>query len=140
MLKKMLNAGRVTKKPELHYTADGKAVCKFTIAVNDGGDKVEFVDVVTWNKLAENCSQYLDRGKPVLVEGHWELRSYTNKQGENKVSIEMNGKRHALDIIFLPSGGNTARTAPSGTETSSSDKAKKSDEFVPEIEDDDVPL
>ncbi len=138
MLKTMQNIGRVTRKPELRYTADGKPVCKFTIAVNDGSEKVEFVDVVTWNRLAENCSQYLDKGRLVYVNGHWELRSYTDKQGEKRLSIEMNDKKYGINIVFLPTGGN-AQAATTGEKVNSPGAPALNNEFVPEL-DDDVPL
>lgn len=71
--------GNLTKDPELRYTANGNAVCNFTVAVNTGyGDKesVFFADCVAWGKTAEAVSQYCTKGKQVLVSGSLQTRSW----------------------------------------------------------------
>ena len=65
MLNRIVLIGRLTKDPELRYTQSGKAVCTFTLAVdrpylaNNGNREADFINIVVWNKTAENCAQYL---------------------------------------------------------------------------------
>lgn len=77
--------GRLTRSPELRYTPTGTAKCTFTVAVDDpfgkGEKKVDFIQVVAWQKLAETCAQYLDKGRLVGVQGRWSTRNYENEAG-----------------------------------------------------------
>lgn len=70
--------GRLTKKPELEYTAGNTAVTKFTIAVDrrkkeDGAD---FIRITVFGKQAENICRYLDKGRQVAVDGYIKTGSY----------------------------------------------------------------
>ena len=83
-LNKAIIIGNLTRDPELRYTPNGSAVCSFSVATNsswkdvDGNVKevAEFHNVVTWNKLAEICSQILKTGMKVYVEGEIRTRSW----------------------------------------------------------------
>ena len=89
--------GNLTRDPELRYTPSGTAVCSFSIATNrswttDTGEKreeVEFHRIVSWNKLAELCSQFLVKGRKVYVEGRLATRSWTGQDGTNKSTTEI---------------------------------------------------
>ena len=89
--------GNLTRDPELRYTPSGAAVCSFSIATNrnwttDTGEKkdeVEFHRIVSWNKLAELCSQFLTKGRKVFVEGRLTTRSWTAQDGTQKQSTEI---------------------------------------------------
>ena len=89
--------GRLTKDPELRYTQAGKAVCSFTLAVDRpySGDKKEadFINIVVWNKVGENCAQYLSKGRKVAVQGRLQIRSYEDD----------NGKRHYVTEVVANS-------------------------------------
>ena len=69
--------GRLTRDPELMYVANGAPVCSFSIATNhrytrsDGqkAESVTFIDIAVWRRLAEICSQFLKKGREVLVTG-----------------------------------------------------------------------
>ncbi|MBM3889429.1 MAG: single-stranded DNA-binding protein, partial [Verrucomicrobia bacterium] len=69
--------GNLTRDPERRYTPKGTAVTEFAIAVNrtyttesgDKKDEVHYFDIVVWGRAAENCAQYLSKGRPVLIEG-----------------------------------------------------------------------
>src|SRR3989344_3604209 len=82
-LNKVLLIGNLTRDPELRYTPSGAAVCTFGVATNryyvasDGTKKedTEFIKIVSWNKLAELCSQLLSKGRKVYVEGRLQTRS-----------------------------------------------------------------
>ena len=69
MYQKLVLVGRIGNALDQRYTPDLKAVTTFDIAIDTGTDKPIWVRIVTWEKLAESCSQYLGKGSMVLVEG-----------------------------------------------------------------------
>jgi len=83
-LNKVILIGNLGADPEMRYTADGTAVCKFSLATSrrytgkDGQkqEKTEWHRIVVWRKLAEICGQYLAKGKQVMIEGRIEYGSY----------------------------------------------------------------
>jgi single-strand DNA-binding protein len=87
--------GRLTRDAELKYTANGQAVCKFSIAVNrrrksgeQWVDEPNFFDVVLWGRQGETLNQYLVKGKQVGVDG--ELRQDRWEQdGQNRSRVEI---------------------------------------------------
>ncbi len=96
-LNKVLLIGNLTRDPELRYTPSGAAVCSFGLATNrtyvasDGTKKeeAEFIKIVSWNKLAELCSQLLTKGRKVYVEGRLQTRSWETPDGQNKQTTEV---------------------------------------------------
>lgn len=96
-LNKVLLIGNLTRDPELRYTPSGAAVCTFGLATNrsytasDGQKKeeVEFTKIVSWNKLAELCSQLLAKGRKVYVEGRLQTRSWETPDGQNRQITEV---------------------------------------------------
>lgn len=96
-LNKVQLIGNLTRDPELRYTPSGAAVCSFSIATNrawttDSGEKkedAEFHRIVSWNKLAEICSQFLTKGRKVFVEGRLSTRSWTAQDGTQKQTTEV---------------------------------------------------
>lgn len=85
--------GRLTKDPELRYTQAGKAVCSFTLAVDrpySGENKeADFINIVVWNKVGENCAQYLSKGRKVAVQGRLQIRNYEDDKGYKKYITEV---------------------------------------------------
>jgi len=89
--------GNLTRDPELRYTPSGTAVCSFGLATNrswttDTGEKheeTEFHRIVSWNKLAELCSQFLVKGRKVYVEGRLSTRSWTAQDGQQRSATEV---------------------------------------------------
>lgn len=96
-LNKVMLIGNLTRDPELRYTPSGAAVCTFGIATNryyvasDGQKKeeTEFIKIVSWNKLAELCSQLLVKGRKVYVEGRMQTRSWETPDGQNRQTTEV---------------------------------------------------
>jgi single-strand DNA-binding protein len=84
-MNKVLLTGRLTRDPELRSLASGKAVTQFSVATNEyrtnGQEKSEFHNVVTWDRLAEICGQYLGKGQQVAVEGRLQTRSWDDERG-----------------------------------------------------------
>lgn len=95
MLNRIVLMGRLVKDPELRYTATQKAVTTFTIACErdyapSGGNKTtDFIDCVAW-RSAEFISKYFTKGSMIVLEGRLELRSWTDKDGNNRRTTEIN--------------------------------------------------
>lgn len=89
--------GNLTRDPELRHTAQGTSVANFSIAVNrnfkgsDGDFKKEtnYFNIIVWGKSGENCQKYLSKGRPVLVEGRLQNRSYETQDGQKRTVTEI---------------------------------------------------
>ncbi|NLP18363.1 MAG: single-stranded DNA-binding protein [Firmicutes bacterium] len=103
MLNKVILIGRLARDPELRYTASGKAVANFSIAVerpfiNQQGERdVDFINIVTWQRLAEVCANNLNKGRLIAVDGRLQVRSYETPEGQRRWMTEV----VANDIRFL---------------------------------------
>lgn len=82
-MNKTILMGRLTAAPELRYLPNSNtATCKFTLAVNrkyvknETDIKADFFNIVAWNKTAEFCSKYLDKGQQILVTGRLQNEQY----------------------------------------------------------------
>lgn len=103
---KVIQLGNLTRDPELKYAPNGMAVARFAIAVNsrvkrgDGWeDKVDYFDVVTFGKTAENCNEYLNRGDSVLIEGKLNQQRWDDKAtGQKRSKVEI----YAQTVTFMP--------------------------------------
>ena len=89
--------GRLTRDPELTYTQSGAAVCKFSIAVNRSSgsrgenqeESTSFFNIVAWNKTAEICKEYLNKGKQVGVDGRLQQSRWTATDGTKRNNVEI---------------------------------------------------
>jgi len=85
--------GNLGKDPELKYTANGKAVVNFSVAVTEkfgeGKEKTEWFNIVAWEKLAEICGKYLRKGSPVYLNGRVETRKWEDKDGGTRYTTEV---------------------------------------------------
>ncbi len=121
-LNKAMIIGRLTRDPEMRTTPQGTQVASFSIATNsswgnDKGerqDKVEYHNIVAWQKLAEICGQYLKKGSKVYVEGRIQTRAWDAQDGSKKSRTEI----VAREMIMLDSkggfGGGVAGESESG--------------------------
>lgn len=94
MLNSVILIGRLTKDPELRYSPSGVAVSTFTLAVDrrrkqDEGQQADFIPIVVFNKQAENCANYMTKGRLVAVEGRIQVRSYEDTSGQRKWRTEV---------------------------------------------------
>lgn len=95
MLNRIDLMGRLTRDPELRHTSSGKPVAAFSIAVErdnkdqDGNRPVDFIEIVAWNQLAEVVSRYMTKGRMVVVSGRLQMRNWTDKNGNKRVSAEV---------------------------------------------------
>lgn len=92
-MNKVLLTGRLTRDPEMRSLASGKNVTQFSVATNEyrtnGQEKSEFHNVVTWDRLAEICGQYLGKGQSVAVEGRLQTRSWDDDRGARHWKTEI---------------------------------------------------
>jgi single-strand DNA-binding protein len=91
--------GRLTADPALRHTASGIAVTNLRIAVNHPDAEATFHSVVAWKRTAEVVSQYLKKGRLVEVTGRPHERSWTDRDGNERTSVEIN----AFRVQFLSS-------------------------------------
>ncbi len=88
MINNVVLVGRLTKDPDLRYTANGTGVATFTLAVNrnftnqDGNREADFINCVVWRKSAETLANYAHKGTLLGVTGRIQTRSYENQQGQ----------------------------------------------------------
>ncbi len=92
-MNRVLLTGRLTRDPELRALASGKSVTTFNVATNEyaggGKEKAEFHTIVTWDKLAQVCGQYLGKGQQVAIEGRLQTRSWDDDQGKRHWKTEI---------------------------------------------------
>ena len=88
--------GNLTRDPELRHTPSGTAVTMLRIAVNDRvkrgeewTDAAYYFDVTVWGRTAENCTQYLAKGRPVGVQGKLTWREWDAQDGSKRQSVEV---------------------------------------------------
>lgn len=87
---KIIIVGNLGKDPEMRFTPGGNPVTSFSVATNqryttsagEQREETEWFTVVTWNKLAEQCNQYLSKGRLVYVEGRLHSRTWDGQDGQ----------------------------------------------------------
>jgi len=94
--------GNVTHDPVMRTTKTGKAVCTFSIAINhytspDTPAKVSYIDIETWEKVAEMCGKSGSKGKKIMVIGTLKQDRWEGKDGKTQSKIKLVGK----EIRFL---------------------------------------
>jgi single-strand DNA-binding protein len=91
-MNKVLITGRLTRDPELLTLASGKAVTQFVVASNEypgGKERTEYHNIVTWDRLAEICGQYLAKGQQVALEGRLQTRQWDDADGKRHWKTEI---------------------------------------------------
>ena len=105
-MNQVILVGRLAQNVELRYIAGtGTPVATFTVAVErefvgkNGKREVDFIDVQTWGKSAENCSNYIGKGSLVSVQGSLRVEKYEDREGNRRISYRVNADR----VQFLSS-------------------------------------
>ena len=104
-LNKVMIIGNVGTDPEMRFTPNGNPVTTFRIATsrvftNAEGERkqeTEWFTVVTWNKLAESCNQFLTKGRRAYVEGRLRTRAWEGQDGQMRTSLDVTADR----VLFL---------------------------------------
>jgi single-strand DNA-binding protein len=110
MINKVILLGRLGADPELRYTQNRTPVCTLKLATNDrrkGADgqwteHTEWHNVVTFGKTAENCNQYLKKGRQAFIEGRIQTRKYQDQEGKDRYWTEI----IAQNVQFVGGGKN----------------------------------
>ncbi len=132
MYQRIVIVGHLGSDPEMRFTPTGVPVTSFSVAVNrrwtdsngEAREKTTWFRVTAWRKLAEQCNQYLSKGRLVLVEGEIDARAWMDNEGNPRASLELTAYR----VRFLgPRPEGVATVEPTGDTT---------EEFL----DDDVPF
>ena len=111
-LNKVIIIGNLGRDPEVKYLPSGQAVANFTVATNErwqGKDgkpqeRTEWHRIVVYGKQAENCGEYLSKGRSVCVEGRLQTREWDDKNGQKRTTTEIVANR----VVFLGSKGEAA--------------------------------
>ena len=87
-MNKFIGLGNLTRDPKFREIKGDNKVCDFAIAINNkAANSVFYIDIETWNKVAENCNRFLSKGRKVLVEGKLNMSTWQTKSGENRTRI-----------------------------------------------------
>ena len=87
-MNKYIALGNLTRDPNFKETKSGNKVCDFSIAINNkSNNSVFYMEIETWNAVAENCNRFLTKGRKVLLEGRLASSSWKTKDGENRTKI-----------------------------------------------------
>src|ERR1041385_8624442 len=147
--------GNLTRDPELRQTPNGQNVCSFSLALNrsykgsDGNwqEATDYIDIVAWGPLGERVAQYLSKGRPALVNGRLQSRSW-EQDGQKRSKVEV----VAQDVTFLGSpgggqggernngGGEFNQSTPADSKSAPSKKPKKDDIVIEDIGDEPINL
>jgi single-strand DNA-binding protein len=141
---------RLTAKPELKTTPNGKSVCNFSVAVErkfkdaDGNAIVDYIDCVAWNAQAEFLCKWFDKGVRVGLTGELQTRTYTDSDGKSRKVVEV-----LVNTVEFADGKREANATTTATETSAvafpnadtnAFAPMESDGFIPISADDDLPF
>ena len=155
-LNKVMLIGNLGRDPELKYTPNQTAICSFSIATSerrkdDSGnwtEQTEWHRITTFGKTAENCGQYLKKGRTVFVEGRLRTNKWKDKEGNDRYTTEI----VAMTVQFLGGGagrdsgssGYSNDSAPSdsyaGGGSSSSEASSGAQDVDIKFDDDDIPF
>lgn len=149
---KVILMGNLTRDPETRQTPNGQSVTNFGIAVNrtwkgqDGSmqEQVSFIDCVAWGRTGEVIAQYMQKGRPILVSGRLDQRSW-DQDGQKRSKVEV----VVEDFNFIGGGGDGSFSGGSAGQSSSSDSSdspsskkstKKDDVVIEDIDDQPIDL
>ena len=139
---KIILVGNLGRDPELRYTPQGTPVCSFSLATNEkrkdrttgeNNDVTTWFRVTLWGRQAETASQYLQRGRPVYIEGRLRVEEWTDRDGKARQTLEV----HATDMQFI--GGGRAEDAGPPPAKAAAAQANGAPEPT-DLTDDDVPF
>ena len=141
-LNKAMIIGRLGADPEIRHTADGIAVATFNVATSEvrkdrngnKQEKTEWHRIVAWRRLAEISGEYLKKGRLVFVEGKIQSREYEGRDGIKRRTFEI-----VADNMKMLGGGTSGEGGGYERRSSAGSQDRIEDDFIPEIEEDDIP-
>ena len=141
---KIILVGNLGRDPELRYTPQGTPVCSFSLATNEKrkdrttgetNDLTTWFRVTLWGRQAETASQYLQRGRPVYIEGRLRVEEYTDRDGNKRHSLEVN----ATDMQFIGGGARSEEGGAPPPAKAAAAQANPGPEPT-DLTDDDIPF
>lgn len=133
--------GNLGKDPEVRFTGGGTAVANLRVACTERvkvqgewQDQTEWVSLVVFGKTAENCGQYLSKGRQIYAEGRLQTREWTDKEGNKRYSTEV----IANQVIFV--GGNPERQGSEAPARREPAHPSDTRDEAPPLSDDDIPF
>ena len=137
MLNRFITMGRITNDLELKTTPNGKEVISFNIAVDrdfqqNGQKETDFFPVVAWGATAGFISRYFSKGKLIVIDGRLQVRSWTNKDGEERYTTEV-----LANAVYF-AGDKSENTQSGGNALDA--LANKAEKMGVDVEYEDVPL
>ena len=129
-MNKVILIGNLTEDPEITTTNNGVSVCRFTLAISrrfanaEGERETDFINIVVWRTLADNCHKFLKKGSKTAVVGNLQSRSYDANDGTKRYITEV----VAEEVEFI---------------STKSDATQKTDDDVTKLEpitDDNLPF
>ncbi|MFW5722143.1 MAG: single-stranded DNA-binding protein [Desulfohalobiaceae bacterium] len=134
---KVILVGRLGQDPKLAYTASGSPVVNFSMATDESftdqqgtrQERTEWHRIVVFGRQAEMCSNYLAKGRLVLVEGSLQTRQWEDQQGQKRYTTEVK----ALRVNFMDSKGSGA-----GVAAAPQDQGRKGSRQQPEEDNEDL--
>ena len=136
MLNKIILMGRLCTNPELRRTGSGTAVTSFSLACDrdfksqSGEKETDFIEVVAWKNTAEFASKYFSKGRMAVVEGRLQIRDWTDKAGNKRITAEI----VADNVYFADS--KRSESNDNQKENFNALSGRVSDDFVPISEED----
>lgn len=132
-LNKVMIIGHLGRDPEMRYTPSGRPVATFSVAVSrswksssgEHRSETEWFKIVAWGNLAEICKKYLNKGQQVYIEGRLQTRSWEDKEGQKRTSVEV----VANEMTML-----------GDRRDKSQDDSTTFDETPPEVDEDEFPF
>jgi single-strand DNA-binding protein len=141
-LNKVILIGNMAADPELKQTTSGISVCSFSIAVNrkfakEGEQSCDFITIQTWRQTAEFVAKYFKKGKPILVCGQLQVRTWNDNQGNKRYATEV----VADEVSFVGNNENPTEAKPEpSTYTPSAYGATNAPQFEEIPNDGDLPF
>lgn len=139
-LNKILITGRLTRTPEISYTDSGTALCKFSIAFEDGwgeNKKTGFIDITAWAKTAEFIHKYFKKGTAIFVEGKLKFDTW-DKDGKRMSKHGLTAE--SVDFVeSLKSSDKQTESNPT-PEKKSEEVAEFSSNPLDALDDEDIPF
>ena len=131
-MNKFIITGRLTRNPELRYTSNNVAITELNLAINNRKDDTTFLMIKVFNKTAETCSEYLNKGDLIAVEGNIRNNNYEDETGKMNYRTDFIGNK----VEFL------STKKKDETKEEKQDRNSIFEEFGKsiEIEEDDLPF
>jgi len=135
---KVILIGNLGQDPEVRYTGSGTAVANLRVAcsdrfrnskTNEWEERTEWISLVVFGKTAENCGEYLRKGRQIYAEGRLQTRQWEDREGNKRYTTEV----VANQVLFLQGGGGGGGGRGGGGGGGGTDEP-------PPIDDDDIPF